>query len=305
MDHLSIVIVHYNSEPETEDCLKSLALLADPKGFKYSVIVVDNASREQYQLPPKLADKGFEVLRSESNLGFTGGNNLGIRYALQKHNSDYLVLLNSDTTVDPDFLNHLYHCSQTHSRMGIISPKIYFSPGREYHHQSYKPAERGRVLWYAGGSIDWPNIVAYHRGVDEVDRGHFDEQETSDFATGCCLLLRREVIETVGLLDERFFLYLEDVDWSVRIQEVGYEIGFCPKSKVWHKNAGSTGGAGSELQQYYQTRNRLLFGLKHGSWRNRLTTISFLIRLLMNGSRPEKIAVTDLLMGQLGKRVVI
>jgi len=304
MDHLSIVLVHFNSDKETSDCLKSLTAIT-AKGFKYQVIVVDNGSKEPYRLSKQLDAEPFEVVRSESNLGFTGGNNLGIQYALQNFNSDFLVLLNSDTTVDPEFLSQLYHWAKKNPRDGLISPKILFYPGREYHSISYKAAERGRVLWYGGGSLDWPNLVAYHRGVDEVDYGHFDQQTSSDFATGCCVMIRREVLEKIGLLDERFFLYLEDVDLSVRAKQVGYQIGFCSSSVVWHKNAGSTGGAGSPLQTYYQTRNRLLFGLKHGNLRQQLATVMFLIRIYKNGTPAERVAVSDLVMGHLGKRVVI
>jgi GT2 family glycosyltransferase len=304
MDHVSIVIVHYNTEPDTLECLKSLTKI-QAKGFKYSVVIVDNASKEPLVLPQNLEPFPFEVIRSESNLGFTGGNNLGVTFALDKYHSDFVVLLNSDTIVDPEFVNALFACAQANPRHGLIGSKIYFYPDREFHHDTYAEKDRGQVLWYAGGSIDWPNLLTYHRGVDEVDRGHFDQQLTSDFATGCCLLIRREVLEEIGLLDERYFLYLEDVDLSVRAQEAGYQIGFCPDSIVWHKNAGSSGGAGSPLQTYYQTRNRLLFGFKHGSWRNRLTTASYLLRLLKNGTRPERIAAIDLVTNKLGKRVII
>jgi GT2 family glycosyltransferase len=304
MDHISIVMVHFNSDKDTVECLESLSKTVT-KGFKFNVLIVDNASKEPLGLPRTLSTQPFEVLRSESNLGFTGGTNLGITSALEKYNSDYILLLNNDTVVDPDFLLELYRHAQKHPQEGMICPKIYFYPKNEYHAQSYRPEDRGNVLWYAGGSIDWPNLVAFHRGVDEVDRGHFDLPTTSDFATGCCVLIRREVLEKIGLLDERFFLYLEDVDLSMRAINQGYEIGYAPTSKIWHKNAGSSGGAGSPLQQYYLTRNRLWFGLKHGTWRNRLTTAAYIFRLLRNGSNSEKTAAIDLLTGQMGKRVVI
>lgn len=304
MDHLSIVIVHYNTPKETRDCLKSLAAIKST-GFKYNVIVVDNGSKEALSLPQDVLQNHVELVRSESNLGFTGGNNLGIRYALDTYQSDYIVLLNSDTTVDPVFLVELYKHARNHPKQGMICPKIYFSKGKEFHKQSYKPDDKGTVLWYAGGSIDWPNLIAFHRGVDEVDRGHFDEQEMSDFATGCCVIISREVLERVGFFDEKFFLYMEDVDLSVRAKAIGFEIGFCPASIVWHKNAGSSGGSGSALQQYYQTRNRLLFGMKHGNQRLKLTTVSYGVRLLLKGTQAERLAVLDLVQGKTGKRVVV
>lgn len=304
MDHISIVMVHYNSEKDTIECLESLNQV-ETKGFKCNVLIVDNGSKEHFSLPRTINSDRFEVLRSESNLGFTGGTNLGITTALEKYNSDFILLLNNDTIVDSQFLIELYKQTLKQTQVGIMCSKIYFYPKNEYHYHSYKPEDRGNVLWYAGGSIDWPNLVAFHRGVDELDRGHFDTYQTSDFATGCCALIKREVLEKIGLLDEKFFLYLEDVDLSMRAVDEGYEIGFCPAAKIWHKNAGSSGGAGSPLQKYYLTRNRLWFGLKHGSWRNRLTTLSYMFRLLRSGNNAEKTATIDLITGQMGKRVVL
>lgn len=304
MDHISIILIHYNAEEETTDCLKSLVnLKAD--GFKYSVIVVDNGSKVPYEIPAVFAKQPFELVRSESNLGYTGGNNLAITHAFDEYHSDYVLLLNNDTTVDREFAQELWRAAQTQPQHGLIASKIYFSPGREYHGNSYTAKDRGNVLWYAGGSIDWQNLIAFHRGVDELDRGHFDTQQESDFATGCSVLIKREVLEKIGLLEEKYFLYLEDVDLSVRAAQAGYGIGFCPTSKVWHKNAGSSGGAGSPLHQYYQTRNRLLFAMRYGSWRTRLTAASLAVRLGLGGNQAERAAVKDLVTGQLGKRVVV
>ena len=240
--HISLVIVNYNTKSDTDECLKSLAKVSG-REIKFTVIVVDNGSIEQYQLPRGLDKKRFEVVRSEANLGFTGGNNLGIFYSIEKYNSDYVLLLNNDTVVDTLFLKRLAECSQENPEYGLICPKIYFYKGNEYHKKEYARSELGSVLWYAGGSIDWQNLAAFHRGVDEVDRGQFDSFQGSDFATGCCVLIKREVLEKVGTFDKRFFLYFEDVDLSVRTRRAGYEIGFCPASIVWHKNAGSSGGS--------------------------------------------------------------
>jgi len=300
-DLTSVIVVLADSGPFTRECVEHALASEVP----VEVIVVDNGSKEVFTLPTKYQDRNFNVLRSEANLGFTGGNNLAIKSALDTYNSDYILLLNNDTYVESNFLVKLHEQALAHPEQGMICPKIYFARDREFHHDNYTPAERGNVIWYGGGSIDWPNLLAFHRGVDEVDRGHFDLQLTSDFATGCCILIRREVLEKIGLFDERFFLYLEDVDLSVRTQEWGYQIGFCSTAKVWHVNAGSSGGSGSPLHQYYQTRNRILFGFKHGSWRIRLTALSFLVRLLIGGTRPEQLAALDIVSGNLGKRIVI
>jgi len=304
MDHISLIIVNYNTEAETHQCLSSLSRVKLAEA-KYQIVIVDNGSREVFGLSKAEQKLPVEVLRSESNLGFTGGNNLGIRHALEKYQSDYILLLNNDTYVEPSFLHSLYRFSRKNPEFGLISPKIYFAKGYEYHQASYTSAERGNVIWYGGGSIDWPNLSCFHRAVDEVDRGQVDTFTTSDFATGCCVFIKREVLEKSGLFDERYFLYLEDVDLSLRAIERGYKIGFCSEAIVWHKNAGSSGGAGSALHQYYQTRNRLFFGLMHGSHRNRLTALSYLFRLLRSEKPAERIAAFDLLLGRLGKRVVL
>ena len=182
MIHISIIIVNYNSQKDTLECLDSLSNIKS-FGFKYSILIVDNASKEPLVLPKRFQLPNIEVIRSESNLGFTGGNNMGIHYCIEKYNSDFVLLLNNDTTVDPSFLKELVGHAEKYPKAGLISSKIYFTKGREYHLESYKKEELGKVFWYAGGSIDWDHLVAFHRGVDEVDRGHFDNQTKCDFAT--------------------------------------------------------------------------------------------------------------------------
>ena len=162
----------------------------------------------------------------------------------------------------------------------------------------------GKILWYAGGSIDWPNILAFHRGVDEVDRGQFDYQKQSDFATGCCVLIPRKVIETVGLLDKKYFLYLEDVDLNLRVKKAGLKILFEPKSIIWHKNAGSSGGAGAETSIYYQSRNRLYFAFKHGSLKIKLTALKLLANHLMSSNEHIRKAGFDFILGRMGKQAI-
>src|SRR5260221_548573 len=226
MFQVAIILVNYNSEKETRECLQSLRKI-HKKDLQISTIIVDNGSKDPLDLPEKEQLAKTFVLRSDTNLGFTSGNNLGIRYALEHGNPDYFLLLNNDTTVDPDFLEELIRCSQKNPEAGMITPKIYFSEGREYHDESYTAQERGKIFWYAGGTVDWRNLDAFHRGVDELDRGQFDTQHQSDFATGCCVLIPRAVLEKIGVLDKKYFLYLEDVDWSMRAREAGYTILFC------------------------------------------------------------------------------
>jgi hypothetical protein len=199
----------------------------------------------------------------------------------------------------------MINSAQKDPDVGLVAPKIYFAKGYEYYASSYKKTEKGRVFWFAGGSLDWPNLLAFHRGADEIDRGQFDQQTTTDFLTGCCLLITRPVLDMIGLLDKRYFLYLEDVDYCLRTIRAGYKLLFCPSAVIWHKNAGSSGGAGSRTHVYYQTRNRLLFGYKFGLPRVQLTATRLLVQYLFSQSGLERKAALDFLLGRFGKQPII
>lgn len=301
--HISIIIVHYNNEKQTFDCLDSL-LSVKTDGFRFTTLIIDNGSQKKLQLSEKYSDRRFEVIRSETNLGFSGGNNLGIQYAIEQFNSDFLLLLNNDTIVEPNFLKLLYKTYKEEPNAGIICPLIYFKAGNEYH-KSYKKNDEGKIIWFGGGSLDWNHITAFHRGVDEIDKGQFPEIENMDFATGCCMFIDREVLEKAGAFDERYFLYLEDVDLSLRVKACGYSLLLSPKAIIWHENAGSSGGAGSATQDYYMTRNRILLGLVHGDMRQKLTTMRIAWQMLFKGNNFQKKALFHVFTGQLGKQPLV
>ncbi len=304
MIHVSIVILHYNTPRETHSCLRSLKDVVLTKG-KCSVIVVDNASRETFQLTQTEIAQGVQLIRSNSNLGFTGGNNLGMQYAVEQFNSDFVCLLNSDTLVAPTFLQKMIVFLENNAKIGAVSPLIYFEKNHEYHASSYTKDDRGKVIWFGGGSIDWHNLLAFHKHVDEVDRGQVRDSVLEDYLTGCCMLIRREVLEKVNGFDNRYFLYLEDVDLSIRIQEAGYSLGLCAESIVWHANAGSSGGSGSSIHQYYQTRNRALFFWSYGTIRQKLTIMRWAARVLATGKSVERKAVLHVILQRYGKETAI
>lgn len=305
-NHVSIITVNYNTPEDTKATVQSLADIAH-NGFDYRVIVVDNGSKE-----PLSFNKAFlknnpkvDLLRSESNLGFSGGNNLGIQHAIDHYDSDYYLLLNSDTIVTKDFLQELVKMMKSDPRIGLAASKVYFHRGYEYFENSYTEAEKHHVLWYVGGRIDWTNLLSYHIGIDEVDRGHFDNETETDYATGCVMMISREVIERVGRLDDRFFLYSEDVDFSLRVREAGLKVMYCPSSVIYHKIGRSTGGAGSPLQQYYQTRNRLFLTFRHAPMRSKLTALHLIFDILRRGNKSERKAILDLVLGRMGKQAFI
>lgn len=305
-NHISIITVNYNTPEDTKATVQSLSEI-NHSGFDYRVIVVDNGSKEILNFSNMFLKKNpkVDLLRSESNLGFSGGNNLGIQHAIDHYDSDYYLLLNSDTVVDKDFLQALYDMMKKDPKIGLVSSKIYFHKGYEYFENSYKESEKHHVLWYVGGKVDWTNLLSYHIGIDEVDRGHFDTARETDYATGCSMMISREVIERIGRLDDRFFLYSEDVDFSLRVQEAGLKVMYCPESVVYHKIGRSTGGAGSPLQQYYQTRNRLFLTFRHAPLRSKLTAIHLIFDILRKGNKSERKAVWDLLIGRMGKQAFI
>ncbi len=238
------------------------------------------------------------LLKSESNSGFTGGHNIIYKKVENKH-FDYLLLLNNDSILEENCLKKLVDGIEKKS-IGAVVPKIYFTKGKEFHIDKYKHNELGRVFWYAGGSIDWNHIQSIHRGVDIVDNGQFDQVEEIGFATGACLLVKKEIIDLIGLFDERYFLYFEDADLSQRILRAGYKISYQPEAILWHNNAGSS-GSGSSLHDYYLTRNRMLFGMKYASKKMKILLVKESLRLLLFGRYWQKRGVRDYFMKNFGK----
>lgn len=298
MTKISVVIVNWNGYADTAVCLASLEKL-DKRGAGVDVVVVDNGSTNDSVARLSKAFPSVTILRLDENLGFTGGNNVGIQYAL-KRGADYVWLLNNDTVVDSKALSLMDAFKD--DGVGIAGSKIYFSPGHEYHADRYKKNEQGRVFWFAGGLVDWANVYASHRGVDEVDAGQYDTPEDTMFVTGCSMMLRRSVLEKIGLLDDKFYLYLEDLDICLRAKTAGYRLLYYPKSVVWHVNAGSSGGAGSPIHDYYITRNRLLIGMRYAAFRTKLALLREAVQFLLRGNAEKKQAVRDFVSGRWGKR---
>lgn len=297
MKSVAIILVNWNGGKDTLECLASLYNLVTH--YEREIIVVDNASTDQSVEMIKRKYPDITLIKNQENLGFAGGNNIGIRYSLKK-NYDAVWLLNNDTVVDKHSLEHLMQVLE-HPGTGITVSKIYFYPGREFHKDRYTKSETGKVIWYAGGTIDWDNIYPSHRGVDEVDHGQYDVQIKTEFATGCTMLIKKAVFERIGLLNEAFYLYLEDVDFSIRAQKSGFSVIYVPESVVFHKNAASSSGAGSLLHQYYMTRNRWLVGMKYAKLRTKLALFREILRFTTQHGVRQKAAM-DWLFHRLGKQ---
>jgi len=295
--NVSIIILHYTDKKLTMDCLNSIKEL-DKKNLKIEMIIINNNPQENLE-DLKKRFSTFTFLETGENLGFAEGNNVGIRYAL-KNNADFVFLLNNDTLIDKNSLVRLIEAADLDIRNGILGPKIYFAPGFEFHKNRYKKNERGKVIWYAGGTMNWQDVIARHRGVDEVDRGQYEKIEETNFVSGCAMLIKKEVFEKIGLLDKNYFLYYEDNDLCQRAKKAGFKIIFVPQAIVWHKNAGSS-KSGSGLQDYYISRNRLLFGLKYVSLQTKIALIRESIKLLFIGRQWQKKGIKDFYLRKLGK----
>ncbi len=252
---VAIVLLNWNQEDLTLACLRSLRQVdyAD-----LQVILVDNGSR-----PGSLAaiEAGFPdvtLIKHERNLGFTGGNNAGIRRALAE-GADYIMLLNNDTEVAPNLLRLLVEFAEADPHIGVVGPLIYYY-------------DDPRRIWSAGGAVNPLTAASAGLAEGEVDEGGRLPCQV-DYVSGCALLIKRAVVEQIGLLDERFFIYYEETDWCARAREAGYQVWLVPQARVWHKISLQARGA-SPWYLYLMTRNRLLYLRKRGaSWLHLLWVI--------------------------------
>lgn len=301
MPKIYLVILNWNHKNLTTECLESVDKLYTA-GYQLNVVVVDNASTDgSVEHFKKLKFKSFnpKVLENKENLGFAIGNNIGMKYAL-KNGADYILVMNNDVFVDKNLITELLKIARKYNKVGSVSPKIYFTKGFEFHKKRYKKSELGKVIWYAGGHIDWANVYGENRGVNEVDRGQYNKKEEIDFATGACVLFSTKALKSVGLYDPKYFMYLEDGDLSIQMKRTGWKVLYAPKAICWHKVAQSS-GIGSDLNDYYITRNRLLFGLRWAPMRTKFALMRESWKFALTGRKWQKKGIIDFYLGRFGK----
>ncbi|MBA4312068.1 MAG: glycosyltransferase family 2 protein [Chlorobiaceae bacterium] len=270
-----IIVLTWNGKSDTIECLQSLQKLSYPN---YKIIVVDNASIDGTADEVMRLYPSVELVRNSSNLRFAGGNNIGINIALKKK-ADYVLLLNNDTIVDVNFLSHLIEAAESDEHVGMAGPKIYY-------HSDQKR------IWYAGGKIDWWTGSVSHLGVREIDKGQFIKLKYTDYVTGCALLVKREVVEKIGLLDESYFIYGEDADWSLRTAGAGYKLLFVPQAILWHKVSVSTGGHFSWFKNWNKLKSQLRFLFRYAKPYHWLTIPLLLpLNILLTIYRSKKINI--------------
>lgn len=262
MNKLAIATVNFKNYKMTNEFLDSFEDQTD-KNFKTFVVDV-TPEKERPDFPGR---DWFEIIYGQ-NKGYGCGINLGLKKAISQGFEKY-VIINNDVEVRQDFVEKSKEALQKHPG-SLIGGKIYYGKGYEYHKERYKRQDLGKVIWYAGGSIDWDHALIKHRGVDEVDEGKHDSFKETDFVTGCLMVLDKEVVDKLGFLDESYFLYYEDADFSALAKKKGVKLYYDPDIVIWHKNAQSTGGAGSKMHQTWQRKSRLKFGLRYAPWRTKI-----------------------------------
>lgn len=260
-----VVILNWNGRDDTLACLASATAIIYPN---FRVIVVDNGSADDSVAAIRAAFPEIEVIATGRNLGFAGGNNVGIKRSLEI-GSDYVLLLNNDAEVDPGILDAFVAAARQFPDAGVFSGKIYFH------------AEPSRI-WYAGAQ--WNSGASRFDQIGEgmVDDGvSYSNPRETDYACGCAFFVPAGRLREVGLLDEDYFLYFEETDWCYRARKAGHPSVFVPDARVWHKVSVSFGGEGSPLALYFITRNRLLWARRHVSLSRRLRVHAEIIRSLI------------------------
>lgn len=225
------IILSYNGKLLTIDCIRSVLESYYPS---FTILIVDNASSDgsvgtiKEIFSAEMKTGKVILIENRENLGFAGGNNVGILYALEKQ-YDYVLLLNNDTIIDPEMIRHMISGMNDFPDAGICGPKIYY----------FTPSDQ---IWFSGGEVSLWKGKSRHIGIRERDIGQYDKPAKCDYITGCGMLIKKEVLDKVGLLDTVYTLYSEDADFCMRARKAGYDSVFIPKAKMWHKISSATGG---------------------------------------------------------------
>lgn len=260
----AVILVNHDGLRDTREAVESIK----KQQMALQIIIVDNASPGNDADKLEKEFKDVKIIRAGNNLGFAGGNNLGMEYALE-NGFDYILLLNNDTKADKEMIMHLLAEADETT---VTVPAMYYD------------SEPG-TLWYGGGMVN--------KWTGNVEHLSLTEKQICSFATGCCMLIHRSIVERVGRMSEQYFMYCEDMDYSIRLGMAGVRIMYVPHAKLWHKIGKSSGGNTSAFSIYYITRNRLFCIKKHvkyfrptAFWYAYLTRLIRMFQLICRG-KPE------------------
>lgn len=252
--HVIIIILNWNGWSDTIECLESLSLIIYPN---FKIIVLDNGSNDDSvnKIKEWIKTKGtnnIRLIENKSNLGFAGGNNVAIKYAFEKFDPDYFLLLNNDTVVDKYFLKELIAVTENDSSIGIAGPKTFF----------YDDPQRFQLVWI---DVNLLRGQGKHIGARKIDHGQFNQiNKDCDAVQGSCILIKKEVIKKIGMLDERYFCYWEETDFCFRAKSAGYKVAYVPEAKIWHKVSAST-RKNKWIHGYWIIRNTFYFMALHSN----------------------------------------
>jgi GT2 family glycosyltransferase len=289
---VSIIILNWNNWKDLIECIESVFQI---NYSNFDVILIDNGStndsvwqiKHYFNMPngkklPSLdifplqslpnmividlnsislpiiqesGNKSFFLIETKKNLGFSEGNNVGIRFSCKNLNPDYVLLLNNDVIVDSNFLNELVQAAETMPNVGFTGPKIYYN---NYH-------GRQDIINFAGADIDFKYGTSVIYGIDQIDEGQLDDQKIVDWVQGACILVKNGVIKDIGLLDPEYFFYWEEIDWCIRGKRSNWLSLYAPAALIWHKGGMSSANAEKTFKLFYFTRNRLIFMKKNSN----------------------------------------
>lgn len=295
---VSIILVNWNGSKDTIKCIESI----NKSHFNdYRIIVVDNGSTEENLRILKSTNLKFDLYEAKKNLGYTGGNNLGISKAMELE-TEYVMLLNNDTLIEEDAITKLLNSADNKKDVGIFSPKIYFYPEID-------------LIWSADTKFNKLTLIGKMIGYKKSDLDKYNHSKFVDYVTGCAMLIRKEVIEKIGILDDNFFATCEDIDYCLRAKSYGYNILYEAGATVYHKEAASSGSYDSPQYIYYTTRGYFIL---HNKWAKNIIhlffthfyyliycskrILSFIFRGNLKGVLAIFLAIIDSILGRYGFR---
>lgn len=286
-----IILVNYNNYKDTIDCIKSLRRVQYPN---FHVLIIDNCSTDNSFERLKKEIKKESILLSPTNKGFSNGNNIGIKWALD-NGFDYILLLNNDTTVEPDFLDYLILTAESYKGNAIVTSNIYYYDQKE-------------TIWYGGGSFNEITGRVVHIGINKKDIYKEKKPQEVSFISGCCMLFSTKIVTDIGYLSDDYFLYCEDLDYCCRARSNGYKLIYNPKSVIYHKVSSSTKKM-PRLVGYYLVRNKFIIIRKFIKRNYQLIAKAYLFlectkRILTNeySANIVKEAIIDYSKGRFGKK---
>jgi GT2 family glycosyltransferase len=244
----AVVLVNWNGAADTLDTLTSLDRAEGREGLR--VVVVDNGSTDGSAERLRRERPDVEVIESGGNLGFAGGNDVGIRHVLADPAIERVLLLNTDVAVDPGFLSPLFRAVDD-PRVAAAGPKIFY----------FDPPDR---LWAAGGRLRIRETVTVEYGRGRLDGPEWSRPADVTYLTTCCLLVTRRALETVGLFDPAYFINVDDADWCRRALDLNLALRYVPESRIWHKVAASTAGSYTPMKTFHTGRSNALYVRRHG-----------------------------------------